>query len=267
MAVVARGLDDSDPRVVVQAAVLLRKVTGFDSGIRAVDALPNFVRSDDGTPPANPNFEAIQRGVRRWHEWWSTNRMGFSESGAWPRIDATMLPMKDFALENLDGQIIHLSDFRGKVVLLSFLKTGDPRSSDDLAALKQLQEQEGQRLAVLGVAFDPAVGPQDDCEGEVHGHGEPMMMNGLMMVMNASPGPIEPVVRSLVAREQIQFPVLLDKRGGLVFRCNVQEIPTYLLIDADGNLRRRFVGSRDLTAFEAMVDEAAPPTALSKLGR
>jgi peroxiredoxin len=250
-----RLLDDSDPRLIVQAASLLRKVTGVDSGIRASDALPNFARSEDGTPLPEPKLEAIQRGVRRWHEWWSSNRTEFSESAASPQVTASALPVKDFVLEDLDGRLVHLSDFRGKAVLLCFWKTGDARSSDDLAALKQLQEQQHQRLAVVGVAFDPSVGPQDDCEGEAHEHGQPMMMNGHMMVMDASPGPIESVVRSLVAREQIQFPVLLDKKGTLVFRYDVRDIPTYALLDAQGNLHRRFAGTRELPVWTAMIQE------------
>ncbi len=251
-----RLLDDSDPRVVVQASSLLRKVTGYDSGIRAGDALPNFVRSDDGTPQPEPNFVAIQRGVQRWREWWGSNHMEFSESAALPRVNATTLPMEDFTLESMDGRLVHLSDFRGKAVLLCFWKTGDARSFDDLAALKRLQEQQRQRLAVVGVVFDPSVGPQDDCAEEGHGHSqEPMMMNGYMMAMNASPEPIESVVRDLVTEKKIPFPVLLDTKDTLVFRYNVQEIPSYALIDAQGNLHRRFTGTRELPVWTAMMGE------------
>ena len=262
-----RLLNDPDPRVVVQAASLLRKVTGFDSGIRIGDAPPNFTLSDVGVPQASPDLEAIQYGVRRWREWWSSNQTEFSESPALPQVAASVLPVKDFTLEDLDGRSVRLSDFRGKVVLLCFWKTGDARSFNDLAALKQLQEQERQRLAVVGVAFDPAVGLQDECEEEGHEHGQ-MMMNGHLMTMNASPGPVESVVRDAVRQMHIPFPVLLDKKGTAVFRFNVQEIPTYALIDADGNLRRRFAGSRTVEVFKAMADEETNPTAaLTKLDR
>lgn len=249
-------LDDSDPRVVVQAASLLRKVTDFDSGIRISDALPNFTRAEDGTPAAEPNLETIQRGVQRWHEWWSSNRAGFSESVALPPVAAFALPMKNFTLEDLNGRSVRLSDFRGKTVLLWFWKIGDARSLDDLAALKSLQEQKRPRVAVVGIAYDPAVGPQDECAGEAREHGQPMMMNGHMMVMDTSPGPVESVVRDAIAQNQIQFPVLLDKKGTAVFRFNVQELPTYVLIDSEGRLCRWFNGSRTLEVFKAMADEA-----------
>lgn len=251
-----RLLDDSDPRVVVQAATLLRRVMGFDSGIRISDALPEFTRAEDGTPEPEPNLESIQRGVQRWREWWSSNQTEFSESVALPPVTASALTIKDFALEDMNGRSVRLSNFRGKTVLLWFWKTGDARSFDGLAALKSLQEQERQRLAVVGIAYDPAVGPQDECAGEGHAHGQPMMMNGHMMVMGASPGPIESVVRDAITQNRIQFPVLLDKKGTAVFRFNIQDLPTYALIDADGNLRRRFTGSRNLAVFKALADEA-----------
>ena len=254
--VAMRLLNDPDQRVVVQAAALLRRITGFDSNIRISDALPNFTRDEDGTPLSQPNLQAIQCGVERWREWWSSNQTEFSDPPNTPLVTASALPLNDFTLKDLSGRAVRLSDFRGKPVLLWFWKTGDARSTDDLDALKQLQGQERKWLAVVGVAFDPAVGPQDECAEEAHGHGQPMMMNGHMIVMDASPGPVETLVRDAVAQRQITFPVLLDKKGTAAYRFNVQEIPTYAMIDSQGRLCRRFTGSRRFEVFKAMVDEA-----------
>lgn len=257
-----RLLGDPDPRVVVQAASLLRKVTDFDSGIRISDALPDFTRDEDGTPLSQPNLQAIQCGVERWREWWSSNQTEFSDSPNTPLVTASALPLNDFTLKDLSGRAVRLSDFRGKTVLLWFWKTGDVRCLDDLAALKSLQEQDRPQVAVVGIAYDPTVGPQDECAEEGHEHGQPMMMNGHMMVMDTSLGPVESVVRDAVTQRQIPFPVLLDKKGTAVFRFNVQELPTYVLIDSEGRLCRRFTGSRTLEVFKAMADEAGNlPTA------
>ncbi len=271
-----RLLDDSDPRVIVQAASLLRQVTDFESGIRTADALPNFVGTEDGTPLPEPNLEKIQRGVQRWRGWWSSNRLEFAGSLTPTQVSADALPLKDFALENLDGKPAHLSDFRGKAVLLCFWKIGDVRTSDDLTTLKQLQEKESQRLAVVGVAFDSAVGPQEICdegdEGEPHhdhAHMSGMNMNGMSMTNMAGSAPmsLHCAVNDLMASAKIQFPVLLDKTGTTAYRFNVQEMPTYVLIDADGNLRRRFVGSRDLTVLQAMANESRATAVIAQLNR
>ena len=261
-------LDDSDPRVVVQAAGLLRKTTGLDFGIRVTHALPRFNRSEGEQSPLEPNLEAIQNGVRRWREWWGLHSGEFPEPAKWQQIATAALPLEDFSLEHLDGRKVRLSDVRGKTVLLCFWKTGQSANFDDLAALKQLQNQESDRLAIMGVAFDPAVGPQDDCGGhEGHAHGQEHHHDHAHMT-DSSPRQLSLhcVVQDLISQMRISFPVLLDKKGTAVFRFNVQEAPTYALVDAQGNLRRRFVGSRSLTVFKAMVDEAAADNGASPKG-
>lgn len=243
-------LDDPDARVVVQAAMLLRKTTGLDFGIRSSHALPKFTRSDEAPLPPF-NLDAIRRGAQEWREWWAQHRAEFPQPSPPPRIIAGKLPAKEFALEDSEGRLIHLSDFHGKAVLLCFWKIGNAVSFDDATTLKQLQEQESRRLTVVGIAFDPAVGPQDDCGGG-HGH---QHNHAHVTDPHANCAATKPALRELVTRMSINHPVLLDANGSLVFRFNVQEVPTYALIDAQGNLRRRFAGSRELSTWTAMVEE------------
>lgn len=242
-------LDDPDARVAVQAALLLRKATGLDFGIKTTHALPRFSRSE-GEPFATPNLEAIRLGVQQWHEWWIQHREEFPETVMQPRIAVSELRAKDFALENLDGRTVRLSDYRGKIVLLCFWKIGDAASFDDLAALKQLQQQQPERLVVLTVAFAPTVGPQDDHGGHEHQHGHAHSPS-----VGVDPAASKSAVRDLVARMGVNYPVLVDATGTAVFRYNVQEVPAYALIDAQGNLHRRFTGPRELAVWTAMVQE------------
>jgi cytochrome oxidase Cu insertion factor (SCO1/SenC/PrrC family) len=250
-----RLLDDPDPRVVVSAALLLRRVTGLDFGIKTSHALPQFSRLG-GELPAKPNLEAIQTGVKRWHEWWGLHREEFPEPVKPSPVAVNLLPAKDFTLEDSEGRPVRLSNFRGKVVLLCFWKIGDAASFDDLAALKQLQQEQPERLAVLGVAFDPTVGPQDDCGGEDHSGGHEHQ-HGHVHSPSAGvdPAATKSAVRDLVTRMGVNHPVLVDTKGSVVFRYNVQEVPTYALIDTQGNLHRRFTGSRELPVWTAMIQE------------
>ncbi len=243
-------LDDPDPRVTVQAALLLRKTTGLDFGIRSSHALPKFTRSDEAPLPPF-NLDAIRRGAQEWREWWAQHQAEFPQPIPPPRIIAGKLPVKEFALEDAEGKLIHLSDFQGKAVLLCFWKIGNAPSFDDVTVLKQLQEQESRRLTVIGIAFDPAVGPQDDCgDGREHQHNHAHSADP-----HANGAATKPALKELISRMSINHPVLLDASGSLVFRFNVQEVPTYALIDAQGNLRRRFAGSRELSTWTAMVEE------------
>lgn len=70
----------------------------------------------------------------------------------------------DFTLEALDGKTVHLSDFRGKGVLLNFWATWCEPCKIEMPWFVDLQNKYGpQGLQVLGVAMDDA-SPADIAE-------------------------------------------------------------------------------------------------------
>ena len=63
----------------------------------------------------------------------------------------------DFTLQSLDGKTVHLSDFRGKAVLLNFWATWCEPCKLEMPWFVDLQKQYGaQGLQVVGVAMDDA---------------------------------------------------------------------------------------------------------------
>jgi len=67
----------------------------------------------------------------------------------------------DFNLQSLDGKTVHLSDFRGKAVLLNFWATWCQPCKIEMPWFVELQKQYGPGgLQVLGIAMDDA-GPED----------------------------------------------------------------------------------------------------------
>jgi peroxiredoxin len=63
----------------------------------------------------------------------------------------------DFALESIDGRIVHLSDFHGKAVLVHFWATSWLPCRVEMQWFEQMHNQYGpQGLQVLGVAMDNA---------------------------------------------------------------------------------------------------------------
>ena len=54
----------------------------------------------------------------------------------------------------------------------------------------------------------------------------------------------------------INYPILLDERNEVGGRYNGGELPTTVIVDTQGNVRRRFIGARSLPVFEAMITEA-----------
>jgi len=68
-------------------------------------------------------------------------------------VNGQMAP--DFGLESLDGKTVHLSDYRGKAVLLNFWATWCVPCKFEMPWFEQLQKQYGpQGLQVLGIAMD-----------------------------------------------------------------------------------------------------------------
>jgi thiol-disulfide isomerase/thioredoxin len=63
----------------------------------------------------------------------------------------------DFGLESLDGKTVHLSDFRGKAVLLNFWAIWCQPCKIEMPWFEQLQKQYApDGLQVIGVAMDDA---------------------------------------------------------------------------------------------------------------
>ncbi len=62
------------------------------------------------------------------------------------------------------------------------------------------------------------------------------------------------VDRTVKARG-VNYPILLDEHNEVGGRYNGGELPTTVIVDATGNIRRRFIGARSLPVFEAMLAE------------
>ncbi len=130
----------------------------------------------------------------------------------------------DFALQSLDGKTVHLSDFRGKAVLLNFWATWCEPCKLEMPWFVELQKQYGpQGLEVVGVAMDDS-GP-DKIAKFAHDMG-------------------------------VNYPVLLgkesvgDEYGGLEY------LPTSFYIDRDGKVVARVFGLRSRSDIEDWIKEA-----------
>ncbi len=74
-----------------------------------------------------------------------------------PSVSLNGQKAPDFALKSLDGRIVHLSDFHGKAVLVSFWATSWLPCRIEMQWFEQMHNQYGpQGLQVLGIAMDNA---------------------------------------------------------------------------------------------------------------
>ena len=246
-------LDDPDLRVVTMSDSALRSWTGVDFGIRISQA--NLTAAKSSIDPVN--LKIIRDGVRQWKAWWAAHRDDYpTNSFQTPaeRVASRSLPLADFQLRDLNGRIVRVLDFKGKVVLLNFWTTWCPGCLVEIPDLIELQKRNAARLIVLGISLDgenemdehgDLVGARTD---DGHGDDESRL----------APAEVRAKVRQFVKEKGIHYPVLLDPKNEIGRRFNGGELPTNVLIDPQGNVRRRFLGGRTVAAFEAMLDELLP---------
>ena len=116
-----------------------------------------------------------------------------------------------FALTDLSGQSVNLSDYRGKIVILNFWASWCPPCRAEMPAIQQMyQSYQGQGLIVLAVDASN----QD------------------------TPGAMQTFLRSF----EHSFPILLDSTGEVNRLYAISSLPTTFFIGRDGTIRDLVIG-------------------------
>lgn len=246
-------LDDPDLRIQAEAELSLMRWSGEDYGVRVKLAIPATEGPFSGqVDPAN--VERIKRGIEDRKRWWIAHSKEYDVLPAPLALKpaATLTStIPDFTLPDLQGKSVRLSDFRGKVVLLNFWATWCTACLAEIPDLVALKKKSGDQVIVLGVALDGWSAEPDSAET----HQNPRANNEDSSPLNRAK--IDKAVRAL----GINYPVLLDPTGLAGSQFNGGELPTTVIVDTQGRMRRRFVGERNLAVFEAMIAEAGLPAA------
>jgi cytochrome c biogenesis protein CcmG/thiol:disulfide interchange protein DsbE len=119
----------------------------------------------------------------------------------------------EFRLPNLNGQIINLSDFRGRVVMIHFWATWCPPCVEEIPELADLNQQlAGSDFTMLAVSVD---------EGGA------------------------PAVNSFLQQKGLNLPVLLDPDRTTAGRYGTLKFPETYLLDREGIVRYKIIGPGD----------------------
>jgi thiol-disulfide isomerase/thioredoxin len=258
-------LDDDDPLITATGLKLLENWSGEKFGVKISETVP----AENGQTGLKEYSETsrgkARAGVARAKAWWAEHQAAF------PAVqlkipDAAItarkpVPAADFSLTALDGRKVNLSDFRGKVVLINFWTTWCTACVGEMPELVALQKKHGDGLVIIGVSLDFV--PDD------HGHlggVEAVEEQGSHQEEDAGAKQNQETLKSIRAKvlrtvkaRGINYPVLLDEKNEIGGRFNGGELPTTVIVDAQGKVRRRFIGARSLPVFEAMIAEAGQP--------
>jgi len=130
------------------------------------------------------------------------------------------LTAPNFSLPDLDGKMVSLSDYRGKVVLLNIWATWCPPCVEEMPSMEKLyQELQAEGFEILAVSIDES-GAQD--------------------------------VLPFMKKHKLSFPALIDSRGTLKGLYQTTGVPESFIIDKDGMLVEKVIGPRDWAVPEAI---------------
>ncbi len=140
---------------------------------------------------------------------------GAATSGATNHILAP-----DFTLPQLDGQMLRLSTYRGKVVLLDFWATWCDPCREEIPHFVELQKKYGDRgLQIIGISMDDG------------------------------PEPVRPFSQQF----HMNYPVVMGTAKTGELYGGILGLPISFLIARDGRIHAKHIGATDAAVFEKEI--------------
>lgn len=258
--IAVRLLDDSDPRVVARGLNLLEKWTHQSFGVKLSEIAPAVTDEKSGLIEFHPGSEEkCKAGATLAKAWWSQHQMEYASAVPVQSYKANSLPKcEEFTASTIDGRHVKLSDARGNTALLYFWSTPEGGCLNELEDLLALKAKFGNALKIYAVCLDNV---SDD--GGIAGEDDDTIHRRNIDPHQPPPPSIGVLRERLVQQvkdKSLSYPVILDEGFSIGGKFNASTVPTTVIIDAEGYVRRRFTGRRRLPILEAMVAETSQST-------
>ena len=129
---------------------------------------------------------------------------------------------QDFSLPDIDGNNVSLTDFSGKVIILNFWATWCPPCRTEIPHFVELYDTyKDEGLVIIGIDVDPTETPD--------------------------------VLKPFAAQYGIIYPLLLGTKQVESQYGGIQSIPTTFIIDRNGDIIQKYIGSRSKSVFEQEI--------------
>lgn len=139
----------------------------------------------------------------------------------------------DFTFPGLDGKMVSLSDYKGKVVLVNIWATWCPPCVDEMPSMEKLYRNfKGENFEILAVSIDES-GSE--------------------------------AVAPFMEKTRLTFPALIDSKGAIKPVYRITGIPESFIIDKQGILIKKIVGPLDWAApkvfrfFSSLIQKPTSP--------
>ena len=143
-----------------------------------------------------------------------TKDSSFNLSGK-PRFEKGV-PAPNFTLPDLDGKMVSLADYKGKVVLLNIWATWCPPCVEEMPSMEKLyQELKNESFEILAVSIDES---------------------GAKAVL------------PFMKKHKLSFPALTDTKGAINSLYQTTGVPESFIVDKDGKIVEEVIGPRDWAA-------------------
>ncbi len=135
-------------------------------------------------------------------------------------------PAPAFTLQDLDGNKVRLSDYKGKLVILNFWATWCPPCIKEIPDFIMLYDKyKDKGFVMLGISLD---------------------QRGIN------------VVKAFKKKFKVNYPILMaDSKISFAYG-NISSIPTTFVIDAQGIIKRAYLGYRNKNVFEKDIKDLLP---------
>ena len=122
------------------------------------------------------------------------------------------IPAPDFSLQDIDGNLHRLSEYRGRPVIINFWATWCPPCREEIPSMNRawhVLREEGIAMLAINVGED------------------------------------EDTIFVFTADYPADFPLLLDQSGDIIGQWPVKGLPTTYVIAPDGSIAYRAIGGRE----------------------
>ena len=129
----------------------------------------------------------------------------------------------DFALKSVDGKIVKLSDYKGKIIIIDFWATWCPPCRRGIPDLVEIQKEYKKDLVVIGISLDAAKTIKD--------------------------------VPGFIKEYGINYPIVYGDQQVTIDYGGIRSIPTSFVIDQKGNVVDSNVGLVSKETFVNKIKE------------